>query len=110
VFCNLGQGCRRHHERLDGKGYPHGLDAKDIGLETRIITVADFFDALTAERPYREAMTVAKALDIMQDSVGTAIDADCFAGLKAAIDRLGADTASGNIDPQSLRVVDLKVA
>ena len=51
-----------HHERLDGKGYPHGLAGDQIVLETRIITTADIFDALTAERPYRAAMPVTKAL------------------------------------------------
>jgi HD-GYP domain-containing protein (c-di-GMP phosphodiesterase class II) len=70
-----------HHERLDGKGYPLGLDATMISIESRIITVADFFDALTADRPYRTAMTVEQALPIMADEVGTAIDATCFAAL-----------------------------
>ena len=47
-----------HHERLDGKGYPRGLAGEAICLETRIITIADIFDALTADRPYRAAMPV----------------------------------------------------
>ena len=72
-----------HHERLDGKGYPLGLDATMIALETRIITVADIFDALTADRPYRAAMPVSRALDIMAGDVGTAIDARCVDALKA---------------------------
>ncbi len=75
-----------HHERLDGKGYPLGLDARSISLESRIITVADFYDALTADRPYRAAMPTEKALEIMSGEVGTAIDADCFAALKAALE------------------------
>lgn len=54
-------------------------------LETRIITTADIFDAITAERPYRGAVPVEKTLIIMADTVGTAIDADCFAQLKKII-------------------------
>jgi HD-GYP domain-containing protein (c-di-GMP phosphodiesterase class II) len=77
-----------HHEKLDGTGYPRGLDARHIRLETRIITTADIFDALTADRPYRPAMPVAQALRIMRDSVGTAIDGDCFAALERSLDRL----------------------
>ena len=74
-----------HHERLDGKGYPLGLDAKMISQESRIITVADIFDALTADRPYRAAMPVNKALHIMAGEVGTAIDPECFYSLQTAI-------------------------
>jgi HD-GYP domain-containing protein (c-di-GMP phosphodiesterase class II) len=74
-----------HHERLDGAGYPLQLDASMIALETRIITVADFFDALTADRPYRSAMPVDRALDIMAGEVGGAIDPRCFAAVKAVV-------------------------
>jgi putative nucleotidyltransferase with HDIG domain len=74
-----------HHERLDGKGYPLGLDMRSISLETRIISVADFFDALTADRPYRAALPVDQALAIMADEVGGALDASCFAALAAAL-------------------------
>ncbi|MBP1875532.1 HD-GYP domain-containing protein (c-di-GMP phosphodiesterase class II) [Ensifer adhaerens] len=77
-----------HHERLDGKGYPRGLTAKDISFETRIITTADFFDALTADRPYRSAMPVDKALSIMEEVEGTAIDSICLAALKRALLRI----------------------
>ena len=74
-----------HHERLDGAGYPFGLDEKLIPLEARIITVSDFFDALTADRPYRAAMPTAQALDIMEAEVGKAVDPDCFRALKASL-------------------------
>jgi len=70
-----------HHERLDGKGYPLGLDQMLIAPEARIITVCDFYDALTADRPYRAAMPVEKALAVMAGEVGHAIDGDCFAAL-----------------------------
>jgi HD-GYP domain-containing protein (c-di-GMP phosphodiesterase class II) len=70
-----------HHEKLDGSGYPRGLDARHIRLETRIITAADIFDALTADRPYRPAIPIAQALETMRGGLVTAIDADCFAAL-----------------------------
>ncbi|OEO30966.1 metal-dependent phosphohydrolase [Devosia insulae DS-56] len=74
-----------HHERLDGKGYPRGLDAVAIDLETRVVTTADVFDALTAERPYRAAMSVSQAFAIMDADAGTAIDPSCLAALKRAM-------------------------
>ena len=74
-----------HHERLDGKGYPRGLHAADIALETRVITTADIFDAITAARPYREAVPVPRTLEIMAESVGTALDPECFAALRRVV-------------------------
>ncbi len=74
-----------HHERLDGRGYPHGLKGDEINLDTRIATVADVFDALTADRPYRKAMSVSDALALMQKEVGLAFDANCFAALADAM-------------------------
>ena len=71
---------------LDGKGYPKGLKGEAITLETRIITTADIFDAITAKRPYRDAIPVPRALEMMAENLGTAIDPDCFAALKAGIE------------------------
>ena len=88
AFRELAQVAGAHHERLDGKGYPRGLSGAEIALETRIITTADIFDAITAERPYRGAIPIAQTLDIMAKTVGTALDADCFAALRAAMERL----------------------
>ncbi len=76
-----------HHERLDGKGYPRGLTAEQIPEETRIVTVADIFDALTADRPYRKAMAVSQAFAIMEKDCGTAVDPKCFAALKSALQK-----------------------
>jgi HD-GYP domain-containing protein (c-di-GMP phosphodiesterase class II) len=73
-----------HHERLDGCGYPLGLGEEAIRRETRIITVCDFYDALTSDRPYRAAMDRDEALAIMAQSVGVALDPDCFEALKAS--------------------------
>jgi putative nucleotidyltransferase with HDIG domain len=77
-----------HHEKLDGTGYPRGLKDAEISLEIRMVTTADIFDALTADRPYRAAMPVDKALSIMTEMVGTAIDPRCFEALKRALIRV----------------------
>jgi HD-GYP domain-containing protein (c-di-GMP phosphodiesterase class II) len=74
-----------HHERLDGAGYPLGLDDRTLGLETRIITLCDVFDALTSERPYRAAMPVEQALAVMERDVGTAFDAQGVGVLKLMV-------------------------
>ena len=86
-----------HHEKLDGTGYPRGLDARHIRLETRIITAADIFDALTADRPYRAAMPTAQALQVMRDGVGSSIDADCLAALERSLSTLGEFSAFGGL-------------
>ncbi len=77
-----------HHERLDGSGYPRGLGADDIRIETRIITTADIFDAITASRPYRGAIPIPQALEMMQKTVGTALDPDCYDALVRAVERV----------------------
>lgn len=87
AFADMADIAGNHHERLDGKGYPNGLAANQINQDTRILTVADIFDAMTADRPYRKAMTAATALSLMEKDVGTAIDADCFNALKSALRR-----------------------
>jgi HD-GYP domain-containing protein (c-di-GMP phosphodiesterase class II) len=57
-----------HHEKLDGRGYPRGVPPEAIAVETRMMTIADIFDALTAsDRPYKRAMPAERALDILRD-------------------------------------------
>lgn len=89
AFRELAPIASAHHERLDGKGYPKGLGGEQICLESRILAVADIFDALTADRPYRKAMPIHAAFKIMQNDVGSAIDATCFAALQAGLSRSG---------------------
>lgn len=87
-FKNMSDMAGSHHEKLDGTGYPSKLSAESILLPTRIITTADIFDAITAERPYRGAIPVPKALDMMSENLHTAIDPACFAALKRALKKL----------------------
>jgi HD-GYP domain-containing protein (c-di-GMP phosphodiesterase class II) len=69
-----------HHEKLDGRGYPRKVTADAIPIQTRMMTIADIFDALTAsDRPYKRAVPVPRALDIMAEEVkGGQLDAELF--------------------------------
>jgi len=63
-----------HHERFDGKGYPHKLRGKNIPVNARIFTIADVFDALTSSRPYKEAYSFDKSLEILKKGAGSRFD------------------------------------
>ena len=63
-----------HHERWDGKGYPAGLKGEEIPLGARILSIVDYFDALTSDRPYHKAMTEEAALALLQQEAGKALD------------------------------------
>ncbi len=82
VFGDLAPIAAAHHERPDGTGYPKRLAGREIGLETRIITVADIFDAITAERPYRGPTPVEQALALMERERDSAVDGQCLDALK----------------------------
>lgn len=85
AFSDIAVIARSHHERLDGTGYPDGLAGSNINSDTRLITVADVFDALTADRPYRAALKVDDALALMQADRGKAFDPQMLDALEAAI-------------------------
>lgn len=63
-----------HHEKWDGSGYPNGLSGEDIPLSARIIAIADVFDALTSERPYKKAWPEEKAITLLQSEAGSHFD------------------------------------
>ena len=65
---------RTHHERWDGGGYPRGLRGEEIPLAARIFAVVDSFDAMTSDRPYRDAMSVERALVEIRDGAGSQFD------------------------------------
>lgn len=85
AFNDMAMVAAAHHERLDGAGYPMKIDNMMISMESRIITVADIFGALTAVRPYRAALSVNDALHIMAAEVGAAIDPHCFYALQMGL-------------------------
>ncbi|HWI41757.1 MAG TPA: HD domain-containing phosphohydrolase [Verrucomicrobiae bacterium] len=71
VVCNIIQ---YHHERFDGTGYPQGLAGNDIPLEARVVAVADVYDALTTDRPYRRSCPEEETLETLRSMRGTALD------------------------------------
>jgi len=71
-----------HHERLDGHGYPRGLGAAELSAPMRLLAVADVYEALTSDRPYRRAWSSAEALAIMRADVPGRLDPESFAALE----------------------------
>jgi putative nucleotidyltransferase with HDIG domain len=81
TFGEIAEIASAHHERLDGQGYWQGLGADQLTLEMRIMTVADVFDALSARRPYRDALSFERCVEIMEKDAGSAFDPECLAAL-----------------------------
>jgi len=79
-------GVLHHHERWDGRGYPHGLGGEAIPLAARIIAVADAYDAMTSSRPYRRAMPEEKAEDILRRGAGSQWDRRVIEALFLVLD------------------------
>lgn len=77
-----------HHESIDGKGYPDGLTGNTIPLEARIVAVADVFDALTSERPYKKAWSNNQAFVELERLSHYKLDPDCVAALLGAKDAI----------------------
>jgi putative nucleotidyltransferase with HDIG domain len=73
---------RSHHERLDGRGYPDRLEADGIGAVVRIVTVADCFNAMIGRRPYRPAMSPARALEQLEAGAGAQFDGEIVAAMR----------------------------
>ena len=77
-----------HHESVNGKGYPEGKAGDDIPLEARIIAVADVFDALTSQRPYKEAWSNERAIKMLKKLSGKKLDNDCVEALLRNMDKV----------------------
>ncbi|HUE67032.1 MAG TPA: HD-GYP domain-containing protein [Candidatus Acidoferrum sp.] len=82
-----------HHERLDGSGYPYGLKAESIPIEARIVAVADTYDALTSDRPYRHACSQAEARRVLIEEAGSRLDTRAVSALFEALDTQAASDA-----------------
>ena len=82
---------RHHHERFDGGGYPDGLAGDAIPLESRIILVADAFEAMTSDRPYRQAPGQEFALAELRRNAGAQFDPAVVAALCRVLDGAGAE-------------------
>ena len=97
-FARMSEIAASHHEKLDGSGYFRGLKAPHLPLEARILVVADMFDALAAQRPYREAMPLDDVFRTMRKDAPHAIDADCL----AALEQCGAGCDQTYVDLKTL--------
>ncbi len=74
MFNDVAEIILHHHERYDGKGYPHGLKGEQIPLKSRILSVADSFDAMVSKRPYRDSMPREKAIMEVKSGSGSQFD------------------------------------
>jgi len=97
-----------HHERWDGKGYPRGLAGEDIPLTSRIVAIADVYDALESRRSYKPAFSESETLRIMREDVGKHFDPQVFAHFEKCIEQFRAirsqfaDEAGAEVLPQPL--------
>lgn len=85
----------QHHERLNGEGYPNGLQGDQIIIEARIIAVADVVEAMASDRPYRPAMGIARALQTVTDGSGSEFDADAVTACLRLFNEQGYDLEHG---------------
>jgi putative nucleotidyltransferase with HDIG domain len=84
-FQRLSEVAACHHERLDGRGYFRSYDETKLDLPSRVLAVADVYDALAARRPYREALPLETVLGIMRKDAGQALDGECVEALATAM-------------------------
>ena len=92
-----------HHERLDGSGYPYGLDAAAIPIEARIVAVADTYDALTSDRPYRKARSSREARRVLMEEAHVRLDTRVVSAMFKALD--ARVTVPGPLAPRTFLVV-----
>jgi HD-GYP domain-containing protein (c-di-GMP phosphodiesterase class II) len=95
---------RGHHERLDGGGYPDGLRGDELDLPTRIMAVADVYDALVSDRVYRPAWEPARALALLHGGAGEQFDARCVEALERQLDEKTAQIAGSYQSALDLRL------
>ncbi|MEW6282250.1 MAG: HD domain-containing phosphohydrolase, partial [Candidatus Eremiobacterota bacterium] len=87
-FRHLGPVVRAHHERWDGLGYPDGLMGRRIPMAARIISVSDVWDALTTDRPWRQAYSFEDAYAFMKEASGTRFDPQVLTPFLRSVRRL----------------------
>jgi HD-GYP domain-containing protein (c-di-GMP phosphodiesterase class II) len=100
IYCQVPEIAGSHHEKVDGTGYPGGLKGKDIPLGAKIIAVADFFEAVTSKRHYREPMPVDVAIQLLHDGIGKHFEkkiVDAFIRHLERTELLRQDESDGNL-------------
>lgn len=99
----------QHHEKWDGTGYPFGLAGEGISLAARIVALADFYDAVTSKRVYKDAMSHDEACDLIRGLQGTHFDPQVADAFTANADEFDAIRVQGQRDdPGTLRIMDLE--
>jgi diguanylate cyclase (GGDEF)-like protein/putative nucleotidyltransferase with HDIG domain len=96
-----------HHERWDGKGYPQGLKAEQIPLGARILTIVDYFDAITTERPYHKALAHDSAVGLLKHESGLALDPKL---VRVFIDLLPSLVAEADAESEAQDAIDARAA
>jgi putative nucleotidyltransferase with HDIG domain len=87
----------QHHERLDGSGYPHGLRGDEISLHARVMAVADVYDAMTSDRPYRRGLPLSEAVAFIRDGAGTHFDAAVVSAFVRVLEPEAAQLQGGTL-------------
>lgn len=95
AYSEIARIVRHHHERLDGQGYPDGLSGEDIPLISRIICVADAYNAMTSDRPYRDAMAVDMARSRLLQAAGSQFDPAVVAAFDELLETASDTYSSG---------------
>jgi putative nucleotidyltransferase with HDIG domain len=95
AYSEIARIVRHHHERLDGQGYPDGVIGHDIPLISRIICVADAYNAMTSDRPYRDAMPVDVARERLLQAAGTQFDPEVVAAFDELLETASETYSSG---------------
>ena len=80
AYADIARIVRHHHERPDGRGYPDGIDGREVPIISRIICVADAYNAMTSDRPYRNAMSSEVARQRLLEGAGSQFDANVVSG------------------------------
>ena len=103
VFSDVAELAGSHHERLDGCGYHRGLTADDLPIEARIVKIADIYQALSVDRPYRGALSWEQVQEIMVPDIGTSICGEAFGALRAYVE-------TGAVTPLESALTGFRVA
>ena len=94
AFRDLAATAGAHHERLDGRGYHRGVEGAALPMGARIMAVADVFDALRADRPYRPGLALDQVLSMLRADVGSAFCGDCVCAMEQLAQRGGDHAAA----------------
>ncbi|HEY6873607.1 MAG TPA: HD domain-containing phosphohydrolase [Geobacteraceae bacterium] len=103
IYCEVPEIAGAHHEKVDGSGYPHGLTGKDIPLGAKIIAVADYFEAITAKRHYREPMAIDRAFALLREGVGSHFEERMVEALVRYYTRTHLERRGGRSSPDGAR-------